>query len=267
VPNGSLSQTTIDGYKTDVNTARTNIATSQSSVLSSEEKTRSARTALEVATEDYNLLKAGSTEAQIKIAEAKVAQAEANIQKIHVQISQSLLSSPISGTITKQDAKVGQVTSAGQNLVSIISNGDLEIEAQIPEIDVGRVAVSNPVRITVDAFPGDEYVGVVRYIDPAETIIDGVVNYKSTIDFGTVPEKARSGLTVNLYIETASKQKAIIIPQFAVLETDEGTFVQKDVNGNKVKTPITLGIRGENGMLEVLSGLSAGDRVYNVGLR
>jgi len=265
----SLSQTTIDGYKTSIVTARTNVQTALSAILTAEEKTRSAKTALDVAIENLNLLKAGSTEAQIKIAEAKIKQSEANVQKINVQIEKSFLRAPFSGVVTKQEAKVGEVVSQNTIIMSLIGEGDAKIEAQIPEVDIGRVMVGNDVKITIDAFPGKEYTGKVAYIDPGETIIDGVVNYKSTILFeaGSVDALIRSGLTVNLYIETKSSENTIIIPQFAVLETDEGIFVMKDVNGEKVKTKVELGIRGEEGMLEILSGISEFDKVYNVGLR
>ncbi len=265
----NLSQTTIDSYKTSVVTARSNVQTALSTILSAEEKVRSAKTALVVATQNLNVLKAGSTGAEIKIAEAKVKQSEANVQKIQVQLSKSTLRAPFAGVVTKQDAKVGQVVSVNQDIVSLIGEEGVEIEAQIPEVDIGRVQVGNPVKITVDAFSGEEFTGTVSYIEPAETIIDGVVNYKSTIHFDNkeVLSLMRSGLTVNLYIETKKSTGALILPQFAVLETDEGIFVEKDNNGKKERIQVTLGVRGEEGMLEILSGLNDGDKVYNVGLR
>ena len=52
-----------------------------------------------------------------------------------------------------------------------------------------------------------------------------------------------------------------------MIEKDAGTFVEKDVDGIRTEVPITIGIRGDNGILEVTSGLSAGDQVYNIGLK
>ena len=265
----SLPQSSIDGYKSSVVTARTNISGAVTALLTVEEKVRTAKTALLVAQQNLNVLKAGSTGSQIKIAEAKVRQSEANVQKIQVQVSKSTLRAPFSGVVTKQDAKIGQVVSQNQTVMSMIGDEGIEIEAQIPEVDIGRVKIGNPVRITIDAFAGENFSGKITYIEPAETIIDGVVNYKSTIRFDNVDTLARirSGLTVNLYIETEYSDSALIIPQFAVIETDEGIFVEKDVNGKKERTAVTLGIRGEEGMLEIISGVEEGDKVYNVGLK
>lgn len=263
----SVSQTTIDGYKADVLTARTNVNTALSNILSFEEKVRSAQTALLVAQKDLKLLQAGSTTEQIAVAEANVKKAEASVQRIRVNLAKTSLRSPIDGVITQMDAKVGQVAVANSVIASVISQGNLEIEVQVPEVDIGRVVVGNTVDITVDAFPGEKFTGKVAYIDPAETIIDGVVNYKATVLFDNEDERLRSGLTVNLFIQTVFIEDAIVIPQFTVIEKDEGTFVQKDVNGERVETKITIGVRGEGGMLEVTSGLSKGDTIYNIGLK
>ena len=136
-----------------------------------------------------------------------------------------------------------------------------------PEVDIGRVAVGNNVAITIDAFPGEQFKGVVSYIDPAETIVDGVVNYKTTITFTNDDPRLRSGLTVNLFVETKHKDGVLIIPQYAVLETDQGTYALKQVSTQKTQVPITIGIRGEDGNVEVLTGLNEGDTIYNVGLK
>lgn len=266
-PYSGLTQATIDSYKADVLTARTNLNTALTGILTAEEKVRSSQSSVNVAQQDLNLLNAGSTAEQIRIAEANVQKSEAAVLKSQVQINKSRIISPINGIIAKQDAKVGQTTSVNQHLVTVISGMDLQIEAQIPEVDIGRVRLGNDVRITIDAFGDQEFMGNVSYIDPAETVIDGVVNFKSNILITDVPENLRSGLTANLFIETNSKEDALVIPQFAILEKDEGTFVVKDVNGERVETEVTLGLRGSGGVIEVLSGVSEGDQLYNVGLR
>jgi multidrug efflux pump subunit AcrA (membrane-fusion protein) len=263
----NLSQTTIDAYKADVLSARSNINTALSALLTADEKVRTAESNVDISEQDLALLKAGSTEQQIQVARANVQKSEAAVLKARVQINKSRISSPIKGIVTKQDAEVGQTVTAHEPLVSIISSDNLQLEAQIPEVDIGRVLVGNRVLITIDAFGDQEFVGSVSYIDPAETIIDGVVNFKSNIVFEGAPENLRSGLTSNLFIQTNSKENALIIPQYVILEKDEGTFVLKDVNGSPVESEVELGLRGSQGLIEVISGVSEGDELYNVGLR
>ena len=262
-----LSQTTIDGYKSDILTARTNVNTALSNILSAEEKLRTAQNNVAVAQQDLNLLKAGATAEQIQVARANVQKSEAAVLKAKVQINKSQIVSPITGIVAKQDAEIGQTAVANTVLVTVISDMDLQLEAQIPEVDIGRVQIGNNVRVTIDAFGNQEFMGTVSYIDPAETIIDGVVNFKSNIVFDELPANIRSGLTSNLFIETNSKENTLVIPQYAILEKDEGTFVLKDVNGQRVETKVELGIRGSGGIIEILSGVNEGDQVYNIGLR
>ena len=109
--------------------------------------------------------------------------------------------------------------------------------------------------------------GGFTYIDPAETIVDGVVNFKVTIAFDEPSGKVRSGLTANLSIETQKKIDALLLPQFAIVENDQGTFVKRIVNGVAEEIPITVGIRSQNGIIEILSGLTEGDEVVNVGVK
>ena len=263
----NLSASTIDAYKADVLSARTNVNAALSKILTAEEKVRTAQSNIAISKEDLSLLKAGSTEEQIQGARANVQKSEAAVLSARVQINKSSIKAPIKGIVTKQDAVVGQTVSAHESVVSIISDDDLEIEAQIPEVDIGRVLVGNSVRITIDAFGDQEFMGTVSYIDPAETVIDGVVNFKSNIVFVETPENLRSGLTSNLFIETNSKDNALVVPQYTILEKDEGTFVVKDINGERVETEVELGLRGSGGMIEILSGVSEGDELYNVGLR
>ena len=59
----------------------------------------------------------------------------------------------------------------------------------------------------------------------------------------------------------------LILPQYAILQNDQGTFVETLVNGKVVTNPVTLGIQDENGNVEVLSGVTAGEQVVNIGLK
>jgi multidrug efflux pump subunit AcrA (membrane-fusion protein) len=55
-----------------------------------------------------------------------------------------------------------------------------------------------------------------------------------------------------------------LLPQFAIIENDDGTFVRRP-DGSEV--PVTTGIRSQDGMVEIISGLAAGDQVVNIGLK
>lgn len=263
----SLNQATVDAYKTAVSTARSTINSSVSSILTSEETARASISAVSLAETELALKKAGATSDQISSQDAKVRQSQAKIARLKLAIDKMVLRSPISGVVTKQDAKVGGVVSAQAIVVSIIVKDSLEIEANIPEVDIGRVALGNQVNITVDAFPGENFDGVLSYIDPAETVVDGVVNFKSKVTFKINDTRLKSGLTANLEIQSARKDNIILVPQLAILENDSGAFVKVLKEGKLIDVKVVLGARDNFGNVEVVSGVREGDMLANVGLK
>jgi len=265
--NSSLTQVTVDSYKSSVSSARTIVNTAVSAILTAEEKVRAALSSVSLSEKELSLKKAGATSEQLSSQEAKIRQSQAYVARLRLILGKMTMKSPISGVVTKQDAKIGGIVSAQVPLVSIISENSLQIEANIPEVDIGRIDVNDPVRITIDAFPGENFEGRVSYVDPAETIIDGVVNFKSKIEFTLLDVRFKSGLTANLEIQTLSKSNVLTIPQLAIVENDQGTFVKK-LEGNTLRdVSVTLGVRDNSGNIEVVSGLKEGDVVINVGLK
>src|SRR5262249_12533809 len=155
--------------------------------------------------------------------------------------------SPINGVVTVQNAKAGQIATPSQPITSLISNSDLEIDANVPETDIGKVALNNPVSMTFDAFPGETFTGKVFYIDPAQTIVSGVVDYKVKIsldpaggDRGTKVSSIKSGLTANLTIKTQTHDNTLILPQYAIIQNTSGTFVEILQNGAPTQISVTL---------------------------
>jgi HlyD family secretion protein len=210
---------------------------------------------------------AGSTSQSIAAQQAQVASAQANVQSIQVNIANTKLSSPINGVVTTQNAKVGQIAVAGQIMTSIISGNNFEVDTYVPETDIGKVAIGNTVSMTFDAFQGETFAGKVFYIDPAETILSGVVDYLVKVSFNTPDTRIKSGLTANLDINTQTDQNALILPQYAVIQNASGTYVDILQNGKEAQVPVKLGISDQNGNVEIASGVTAGEQVINIGLK
>lgn len=213
------------------------------------------------------LKEAGSTPQQIAAQEAQVAEAQAAVASIEAELHDSEIIAPQSGIVTQFDAKVGQIATPNTPLVSIISGNQFEIDAEVPETDIGKVAVGDSVSMTLDAFSGETFTGSVFYIDPAETIIQGVVDYKVKTSFDKPDSRLKSGLTVNLDIQTQHKDSVLILPEYAILQNDSGNFVETLVNGKVVDNPVTLGIQDSEGNVEITSGVTAGEQVLNIGLK
>jgi RND family efflux transporter MFP subunit len=263
----TLSSATITSYKTNVTTARNEVTVAITNVNSIVQTIASQKIVIQQSKDQLALQRAGSSEEDVRAQQALVDQTMASAAVIEAQLSQTVLRSPIAGTVTKQDAKVGGVAQASQSLVSIISADNLEIISNIPEVDIGKIELNDPAIITFDAFPGEKFSGKVVEIDPAETILDGVVNFQITTILDTPNSRLKSGLTANLEIETKKKTGVLIVPSAAVIQNDSGTFVNRYENGITTQIPVTLGIRDQGGNVEIVSGVNEGERLVNVGLK
>ncbi|MFA5841572.1 MAG: efflux RND transporter periplasmic adaptor subunit [Candidatus Paceibacterota bacterium] len=253
--NANISQTTIDGYKAAVSSARTNVNTALDGITAAEEKYKNASSSL-------SLKKAGATKEQLDAQTAKVEGAEANVMSLEAQLAKTVLRSPISGVVTKQDAKVGEMAPAGTVLSAVISNARYEIEANIPEADIAKIKVGDNAEVTLDAYGNDAvFFAVVSKIDPAETIIDGVATYKTTLQFDKNDARVKPGMTANTDISGQKKSNILFIPG-RTISTKDGVKTVILVEGDNVReVVVTTGLRGSNGDVEILSGLKEGDKI------
>ena len=77
----------------------------------------------------------------------------------------------------------------------------------------------------------------------------------------------KSGLTANVSIQTKHKNSVLMLPQYAILQTDAGNFVKTLSGTSVVQDPVALGIQDQNGNVEIISGVAEGEKVINIGLK
>lgn len=240
-----------------LDTARTNMATAQTNVIAAIESISNLQQA--IASEKVSTANDDAVRAQ----EAKVRAAEASVQNYRSQISQTIISSPIGGVVTRQEAKVGETISANTLVVSVISSSDFEIEANIPEADIAKVKIGDISMVTLDAYGSDVVFETrVSKIDPGETIIEGVTTYKTTFQFTMDDDRIKSGMTANLDILTAELFGVIAIPQRTVISRQGQKLVRILTDDGEIKeVTVETGLRGSGGNIEITRGLQENDKV------
>lgn len=243
----NLSVSTLDSYKANVTTARTNINTASTNTSNQKQS---------INLQNATIISEG----------ASIKSYEASVNNIEAQIAKTVLHSPISGVVIKQDAKVGEIAAAGSVLVSVLSSV-YEIEAFIPEVDIAKIKIGDSANVTLDAYGKDVvFEAKVISINPAETMVEGVATYKTTLRLDSGDKPVKSGMTANLDILTAQKSGALIVPQRAVTSTDGDKFVSTydpalTQNGGITMIKVITGLRGSDGNIEILEGLKEGDKI------
>lgn len=258
-----LSQAVIDGYKSDIWTARTNINTAITNVTASQEKLRSAMSSLALSEKELILKEASATNEDIAAQQARILSAKASVKDSLAEIAKTVIRSPISGVVTRVDTKVGEIISPNASLVSIISDGDFEIDADIAESDIANISIGDSANVTLDAY-GDNIVfkAIVTEIYPAETVIEGVPTYKTTFSLLPDGKSVKSGMTANINILTDKRTDVIAVPARAVKVIDGEKIVKILDRGDVItERKVETGLRGSDGRIEILSGVQEGEKV------
>ena len=240
---------------------RASVASANDLLAVADRNVANAQAEIFVVQQQLTLEKAGSTNAAISAQRAVLDGARARVGELEDEIKDQSITAPWSGIVSAVHAKSGETIVAGDPMVSLISKGALEIEGYVPEIHYAGIAVGQPVAITLDAFPGGSFAGVLGRIDPVATLQDGVPNFKVTVYFTTQDPQLKPGLSAKASIQTAHKPHVLVVSSWAITRTEAGTFVTRVSNNVPVATQVTLGIRDAVGDVEIISGLSDGDTV------
>jgi len=199
----------------------------------------------------------------LDLAMADILQAKGQFEQANVAYENTILRAPADGTITAVNVKIGELAQNAREVMVLQDITNMYLEANINEANIVNVKVGSPVSVNFDAFGVDKiFNGSIKFIDPASTLVSGVVNYR----IGAVVENVeglRPGMTANMTININEKAGVLVVPVRAVYDNDSGNKVIRLITDTKKKkfkeVPISTGISGDGGLIEVSSGLVEGD--------
>lgn len=258
------SQTTLSTYQSGVATAKSTIDTSYSTILNEIQAIKTASFSLAQAKASLALKQAPARPEDISIAEAQVLSAQGQYDLALSAFNNTVIVAPESGTITQVDIKLGEQATAMKEAIKLLNVGELHTEAQVSEADIASVVVGQTIDNTFDALgPDRHFQSKVLTVNPASTLVSGVVNYKITGSLENIPD-VRPGMTSNMTILVAEKKDVLVTPSSSIINQDGKKFV-RIVDDPKTKTyhqiEVTTGLEADGGEVEVLTGLNTGDLV------
>jgi HlyD family secretion protein len=281
-------------FQAAVAQAQANVASAEAGVIEAiadrDQSARDAKRLRDIRTTNPNLIsaqdletqtsRAAGAEARYDAAVARKRSADAALRLAQASNENTIIRAPFSGTVLRKDAEVGEVVapSVGGGLTrgAVVTMADLttlEVEVDVNEAYIGRIASGRPARITLDAYPDTSFRGVVRQVVPTADRQRATVQVKVSIDDHDPRILPEMGAKVD-FLEPeqpkvvgsiAPTRTTIRIPSAAV-KTDGGASVVWIVReGKLVRRPITAGpVSG--GFLEVRSGLSGGEQLLVSGV-
>jgi RND family efflux transporter MFP subunit len=175
---------------------------------------------------------------------------------------------PVSGVVASSPVPVGSTVSTGATLLTLAAAGSLEIEALIPEREVGQLHRGLRAAVRLEAFPGEAFTAELTRLSP---VIDPASRTKKiTLKFLADDPRINAGMFARIKLNTRSYENVISIPQQAVTDK-RGSTVVYVVNTNTINTDtnntpsvtmreVSLGVNID-GEVEIKDGISAGETV------
>ncbi|MCL5774883.1 MAG: efflux RND transporter periplasmic adaptor subunit, partial [Patescibacteria group bacterium] len=263
---GSAGNTwTVSIPNTQASTYVANYNAYQAALQAKEAAISQAQASVDAAQAALDFKRAKARPADLNAAQAAILTAQGQVQAAQADLENTIIRAPSEGTITKVDVKVGELATALKEAVVLQDVNNLHVEANISEANIASVKVGQKVDATFDALGLDrKFTAKVEAVDPASTVVSGVVNYKVTVQVDKL-EEIKPGMTANLTILTGEKPGVLAIPARAVLGKTDGSKVVRVITDEKTKAykevPVTTGMEADGGLVEITSGLSAGEGV------
>jgi RND family efflux transporter MFP subunit len=216
--------------------------------------------ALKQAIANHDRLIASPRQVDVASLRARVASSLSSLKQIQKELEDTVLKAPLEGIITEINAKVGENISTQETIIVMITD-KMQIKVNISEIDINKIKLGNKVDISFDSLSESEiFEGKVMSINPAETVVDGVIYYEITVILEDDDTRIRSGMTADLDIHTAKREQVIAIPSLAVEYENRLSYCFVLENGKRIKRYIKVGIEGQD-FVEVLEGIEAGEEI------
>jgi multidrug efflux pump subunit AcrA (membrane-fusion protein) len=153
-------------------------------------------------------------------ARAEVALAGARLSEAETDLAKSTIRSPISGVVLNRAAEPGQIVAASLNAPILFTLAEdlsrMELRVDVDEADIGRVAVGNAARFTVDAFPDRSFPAVITTVRYAPETTDGVVTYKAILSVDNREGLLRPGMTATATISVTEVADTLRVPAAAL---------------------------------------------------
>jgi multidrug efflux system membrane fusion protein len=208
--------------------------------------------------------------AQFESARANVQSLEKRLELARTQLGYARLSAPVEGAIASVKVEVNENVSPGQVILELTSGERPEVEVAIPEMLIAELREGDPARVTFDAIPDREFGARITEVGVASS--GYAATYPVTVLLDRPDDALRPGMAADVAFTFGVKdaRERFLVPPFAVSEDRQGRFlytVEESEPGVGVthRRPVEVGELTADG-LEILSGLSDGDRVVTAGV-
>ncbi|MEB3269682.1 MAG: efflux RND transporter periplasmic adaptor subunit [Leptolyngbya sp.] len=223
---------------------------------------------------DSRTTQATTAQESVRVARAAVTSAgatvrsrQADVARLQTQLGTTVVRAPTDGVVAAVPATVGDVSSTGTAVVSLIRGNQLELAAAVPQAQLSLVTVGAPVAVTSSTDGQVQATGAVAQIEP---LVDAETRTAQVIVRLPASDRLRSGMFLTAEIQVGQRS-GLTIPAEALVPQPDGSLRVYVVEGDvAIARTVETGVRlsGDDSapaVVEIRSGLAAGEQVVVAG--
>jgi multidrug efflux pump subunit AcrA (membrane-fusion protein)/rubrerythrin len=204
-----------------------------------------------------------TAESQLKFLDVSDAQI-ADLEKTGVARKTLVVAAPISGFVIEKNIVPGQMVDAGMKLYRIADLGIVWVMAQIYEPDLPYIQLGQEAVVQVASLPDREFRGRVTFIYP--TVDEKTRTARVRLEFENPGYFLKPGMFASAQLQAELADHAVLAPDAAILRSGaKNTVFVALAGGRFAARDVTLGVEAEDGMIQIISGLGAGERIVTSG--
>jgi len=189
--------------------------------------------------------------------------ARARVMLAQKALSDTAVRAPFAGVVGERFVSAGDYVTRGTKVATVMRVDPLRVELTVPAQFVSVVAAGRAVRFEVDAYPGETFVGQVRFVSPSVAAATRALTLEAIVPNGD--NRLKPGFFATAQIEQATMLPGLLVPVAAV-RTVSGTARVFVVNGDRVEERVVMVGQAVGERVEVTSGVKAGERVVASGV-
>ena len=188
--------------------------------------------------------------------------ARARVTLAQKALADTTVRAPFGGVVGERFVSVGDYVTRGTKVATVMRVDPLRVELTVPEQFVSAIATGRSVTFEVDAYPGETFVGQVRYVSPSVAANTRALTLEAIVPNGN--NRLKPGFFATAQIEQAAMLPGLLVPSAAV-RTVSGTARVFVVNGDRVEERVVMVGQAVGDRVEITSGLTKGERVVASG--
>jgi HlyD family secretion protein len=190
----------------------------------------------------------------------EIRELQIEISNLRNQLGQLDITASMDGVVASIYRQEGDNVNAGEWIGDIYNTNEMMLWTQVDDIDIINVRQDAPVRVTVDALPGEVYEGKVTHVSPMGEKVNGITRFSVNMQIKGGPH-LRPGMQANAYIDAGSAKDVLLVPVEAIFEEDGKPMVEiLDPDGTVRLVDIKIGLMNDR-YAEVIEGVKEGELV------